>query len=405
MQVFMARQPILDRELKIFGYELLFRGGTQAALFEFGGDCATSQVLSNTIFTAGLERITAGSYAFVNFTKELLTRGIARILPAQTLMIEILEDVEPDDELLSALHSLKNDNYRIALDDFIYRPSIEPLIDLCDMVKFDFLLSPPEEIRSWANKLKKRGKLLLAEKIETMEDYEYAKELGFDYFQGYFFSRPQLMSNTAIPGLKITRMQIMSEVAKPDFCFDAIERIIRSDLSISYKLLKYINSPFFRRIEEIDSIHRALVMIGESGVRRFLAVIILSELTEDRPGELLKSSVIRAKLCEELGRLPGTRPAGAELFTLGLFSLIDAILETPMDTLLKDLPLSEELKLTLTGAPTALSDYLALAQAYEAADWPAIQATCERLGLELDMLPEVYLEALTFADGIDSLNA
>ena len=403
MEVFLARQPILNTKLKVAGYELLFRGGTQAALTSVGGDSATSQVLSNTVFTAGLERITAGSSAFVNFTKELIQQGIARILPPQALTIEILEDVEPDDELMKTLLALKHDHYRIALDDFVYRPSIEPLLEICDIVKFDFRLSTADEIRCWTRQLKPRGKLLLAEKVETMQEYEFAKDLGFDYFQGYFFSRPQLMSNASIPGLKLTRLRIMTEIANPDFNFENIEAIIKADLSISYKLLKYINSPFFRRLVTIDSIHRALVMIGEVGIRRFLAVIILAELSEDRPSELLKSSVVRAKICEDLGHQAGQRPSPADLFTLGLFSLIDAILEIPMQTLLADLPLSSELKQTLLGHKTGFSDYLRMTQAYEAADWDEIQAVCARLRVDISELPEIYLDALAYADGLETL--
>jgi len=399
MDVYLARQPIFDRNREIFAYELLFRGGMENFFPDIDGDSATSRLLSNTFFNTGLEQITGGKRAFINFTRELIMKRAAMLFPAQLTTVEILENIRPDCEIVDELKELVREGYVLALDDFLYSPELEPFIELADIVKIDFKQSSHQEIMADAAWYLSKDKKLLAEKVETSEEFDLARSLGFTYFQGYFFSKPQLIRKVDIPTLKMNMLNIMAEARKDDFNFGRLESLISRDLGISYKLLRYLNSPYYRRLSEISSIRQAIVMLGEKGINQFLGVIILSELSQDKPDELLKSSVIRARMCENFGTLKGQRDS-SELFTLGLFSHIDAILDNTMEHIMTMLPLSESIKKTLLGEKTALSDYLDLATSYEYAAWDSVETLSPALGIAPENLPQIYLDALGWADSL-----
>ena len=405
MEVFMARQPIFDRERRIYAYELLFRGGTSNIFPDINGDSATSRLLSSSFFTSDIEQITSGKKAFINFTKDLIKKGVPMIFPAGITVVELLENIEPDTELISICRELSKNGYILALDDFIYRPELDELIDLADIIKVDFRACSEFEIRDYAKDFGPRGIQMLAEKVETMEDFQLALDFGFSYFQGYFLSKPQVLRDHDIPSFKINQLQLMSEASSDNFRINELEKIISQDVSISYKLLKYLNSPFFRRSNPISSIKHALVMLGETGLRRFLSVIILSELSEDKPDELIKDSIIRARICESLAQLSGRKTDSAELFTLGLFSLIDAILDRNMEEILEKLPLAAPIKQTLMGNKTPLSDYLALAVNYNRGQWQETSRLVGNIAVEETQLPGIYFEALQSADALFEIRA
>ena len=400
MQVYLARQPIFTHDKKIFAYELLFRGGMANYFPDIDGNSATSRVLSSTFFSSDIEQITGGKKAFINFTYELLELKIPMLFPPKTTTIEILEDVIPDDALIKSCKEMSAKGYLIALDDFEYEPALEPLIHLADFIKIDFMKSSIEEIRDYITRLSETGAKFLAEKIETYEEFQMALDMGFTYFQGYFFSKPQVMQETDIPSLKINLLQIMTEANKDDFSVNELQKLIERDVGISYKLLRYLNSPFFRRRNEISSIKHALVMLGEQGIKRFLSVIILAELSNDKPDELLKSSVVRAKMCESLAARKGAGLNPAELFTLGLFSLIDAILDSDMENIMKKLPLSVEIKRALLKKDNRLSGYLKLTENYEQGDWEGAAFFASAIGIDMDELPAMYFDALGWADAL-----
>jgi len=253
------------------------------------------------------------------------------MFPPQVTTVEILENIVPDEKIIECCREFSSMGYVLALDDFTYTPEIEPLIDLSDIIKVDFMLSTKEQIEDYAARFSSNGKKLLAEKVETSEDFDKALQMGFTYFQGYFFSKPQIIREADVPTLKMNLLGIIAEIRKEDYQVGKLQKLIERDVGISYKLLRYLNSPFFRRQQEISSIRQAIVMLGEKGINQFLSVIILCELSQDKPDELLKSSVIRARMCESLGRLKGRGPDPSELFTLGLFSHIDAILDNSME--------------------------------------------------------------------------
>ena len=402
MKVYLARQPIFTGDKKIYAYELLFRGGVENFFPAIDGDSATSRVLSNTFFSSDLQQIAGDRRIFVNFTRELVSRRIPLIFPHQVTTVELLEDIVPDGEFMTSCREISARGYQIALDDFTYRDDLAELMGLSDIVKIDFLATPRDRIAKCLDRFAGLSFAFLAEKVETNEQFRWACDMGFTYFQGYFFSRPEVMGGTDIPPLKVNLLQIMTEAGREGFSMDELDRLIERDVGISYKLLRYLNSPFFRRKTEISSIRHAIMLLGEKGIKGFLSVIVMSELSQDKPDELLKSSVVRARLCEKLGLLNGRRTDPSHLFTLGLFSLIDAILDSPMEQVLRKLPLTGDIKSALLGEQNSLSGYLRLAESYERGDWDAVTAHAAAMGLDQESLPDIYLDALGFADALVS---
>lgn len=402
MDTYLARQPIFSRNKDIYAYELLFRGGMQNFFPDIDGNSATSRLLSNIFFNSDIDQITDGKRAFINFTYELILRKIPLMFPSHITTVELLETITPDEKILECCKEFLQLGYVLALDDFDYSPEMESLLRIAHIIKIDFMKSSREEIQGYVDRFIPEGKKLLAEKVETMEDFQSALTMGFSYFQGYFFSKPQVMKETDIGSLKMNLLQIMSEAASNEFSITKLEKLISRDVGISYKLLRYLNSPFFRRAHEISSIRHAIVMLGENGIKRFLSVIILAELSDDKPSELLKSSIIRAWFCENLAYQKGSRPDPSELFTLGLFSLIDAILDSPMDAIMKKLPLSAGIKSCLLGETNAFSSYLDCAVDYEQARWDEVFALSRTLCIDPEKLPHIYLDALGWADALFS---
>ena len=400
MEIYIARQPIFTRNKQIFAYELLFRDGTANSFPGTEENNATSRVLSNTFFNSGIEQITGGKPAFINFTRQLIVGRIPLLFPAQITTVEILENVVPDEPVIESCRELSRAGYTIALDDFEYVPAMEPLIELADIIKVDFSKSTKEDICAFAHRFASNGKKLLAEKVETMEEFEEALKLGYTYFQGYFFSKPQIIRRTEIPALKLNVLGIMSEVGKENYQVSKLHKLIEQDVGISYKLLRYLNSPFYRRVQEVSSLRQAIVFLGEKGIKQFLSVIFLAELGQDKPDELLKSSIIRARICEGLGMAAGVRTDPSELFTLGLFSHIDAILDNSMENIMKTLPLASEIKATLTGNISSLSGYLDLARCYQQARWDKALQAANNLGIAPENLPGIYWNAIQFADSV-----
>lgn len=402
MDIYIARQPIFTKNKDIYAYALYFRGSMENCFPGINGDNATSRLLSNTFFNIGVEHITNGKKAFINFTRELLIRKIPLIFPSQFTTIEIVEDVVSDPQIIGCCAELVHEGYILALDNFKYSPELDLLIDLAHIINIDFRQNSKEQIANYCRQLLPKGKKLLAEKIETVDEFEEALQRGFTYFQGYFFSRPRVIKDSEIPTFKMNFLRIMGEVRRDDFNVSTLQKLIQQDVGISYKLLRYLNSPFFRRQAEISSIHQAIVMLGEKGIRNFLSVILLSDLSQDKPDELLKSSIIRARMCESLGRENCKGLDTNELFTLGLFSHIDAILDNSMENLLKKLPLSETIKHALAGEKNAMNSYLELAASYQRADWESVAQNAFGLGISQEKLPAIYLDAIGWADAVFS---
>lgn len=392
--VYVARQPIFDRNGKIYGYELLFRSGFDNFYEHPDGDYTTSMTIMNSFVTVGIETITGGKLAFINFTKNLILSEIAYILPNKLVAIEILETVDPADEVVNACQKIKKHGHLIVLDDFVFRPELMPFINIADIIKIDYqnsdFITRVDLISRIDNKLVK----FLAEKVETIEEFKEAKQLGFSYFQGYFFSKPNIIVGRELPGYKLNYLLILKEVNKPDVEFSSLEHIVKRDVSLTYKLLRFINSAAFGFHTRIRSIKQALTLLGLNEFKKWVSLVALSGLGDDKPEELLVNSMIRAKFCEFLSSGVQMRDRSSELFLLGMFSMIDAFVDHPIEDILTDLPLSSIIKDALCGVKNSYRDVLDIVIAYEKANWDEWRRLILKYNLNEKDFPEIYASTL-----------
>lgn len=396
--VFIARQPIFDSQKKLYGYELLFRTGTSNGFPDIDGDIATTSLLSSTFFTIGIEKMAAGKLAFINFTEELIVRRIPQLFPNERLVVELLEDVNPVSEVMASCRELKEGGYLFALDDFVYAPQFDELLTLADIVKIDFRLTPMNTIKEAVSKLKPFSCRLLAEKVETYQEFEQALALGFDYFQGYFFAKPEVLQNRELSPSQLTTLQLLGEMSRPDWEFDiqVLEKYVAQDISITYKLLNYINSAHFGRLQPISSIAQAISFLGEQSFRMFVSLIATSQLAKNKPEELFKSAITRAKLLELVGSECG-RDSG-EMFLLGLFSLLDAMLDRNLAAILGKMPLSPGINSALCEKSGELYPYLRLVETFEQGNWVKFQLTLKKIGLGEEKMNDFYQEAISWSN-------
>ena len=399
MDAHVARQPIFDNRKKISGYELLFRDQTARFNPEVDGDVATSTVLANSYFSIGMDALVGDKKSYINFTESLLLQKYPLLLPKEATVIEILENVQPTPELVSACRDMAEKGYTFALDDFTYAPELQPLIELAQIIKFDFRLSSTEIIQDYLRKIKRQDNLiLLAEKIETHQEFQQALDMGFHLFQGFFFCKPELVTGREIPGNQLVLLQIMAAVNRPEFDIGEIETLIAPDVSLAYKLLRYINSAFFAKAQKISSIQQALIYMGEMEIRRFISLIAMSNLAQGKPGELIRAACVRGKFCELLGSVITQSVETSELFTLGMFSLIDAILDQPMEKIMKELPLANDIKTALIHRKGRLIGYLLLVETYEKGQWEQMAKITQVMKIPEEKLPELYLEACRWSN-------
>jgi len=396
--VYVARQPIFDANRAIYAYELLFRNGTANYVPDIDGDVATTTLLANTFFTIGMDSLAGGRRAFINFTQNLLEKRVPLLLPKEITVVEILEDVQPGPALIDACSQLKMAGYTIALDDFVYMPEMDPLIAMADIIKFDFRLTPKAQIEAYLDQIERDDLHLLAEKVETYEEFESAREMGFGLFQGYFFCKPEIVKGREIHASQLNLMMILAQINSDSFSQEAVEQLISKDMGISYKLFKYLNSTFFARASKVSSVKQALVYMGEKEIRRFVSLIAMSRLAEGKPNELVRAACIRGKFCELVGVDAHARIPSSELFTLGMFSLIDAVIDRPMDKILAELPLSGPIKSALISAKGKLAAYIELARAYETGRWNRVSRLARAMKLDEATLPTRYLQACEWSD-------
>lgn len=401
MYVHIARQPIFNAQKKLFAYELLFRQTLGLNLGELSGDRATTSLLSTTFLTEGIEKIAGSKPCFINFTKNLLIKEIANFFPKNVIIVEILEDVPATSEVMEACNKLSQLGYLIALDDFVFQKDLLPLIELADIIKIDYRLSTTDEIERVLHRLARFDIKYLAEKVETYKEFEHARKLGFHYFQGYFFAKPESIRMKEVSSVKTSKLRLLAEINKRSTTVDNLEKIIGSDVAIAYKLLRYINSAYFYLLAEVTSIRQAIIYLGEREIRRFVTLVIISELAANKPTELLRLSVIRARFCELLAVGCQFATDASELFLLGLFSLIDAILDTPMPQMMAKLPLPDTIKQALTGQQGPLILFLKAVVAYEQGKPNECLQALQTLKADPDKVHEMYLDSIKFSSIID----
>jgi EAL and modified HD-GYP domain-containing signal transduction protein len=393
--VYVGRQPIFDRNLKVYAYELLYRSTQQnAANVGLDGDNATTQTIINTFMEIGLDKLVLNKLAAINLTEKFLLEDNRIPFSAKQVILEVLEDIPVTPPLIEAVAKLAAAGYTIALDDYIFNPAHAPLLHLANIVKIDLTMLAKDDIKQHVAQLRQYGVKLLAEKIETPQDFILCSNLGFDYFQGYFLSKPQIISAEKMPTNRLTIMNLLSVLHNPDAENEDLAEAINTDVTTSYKLLKMINSAAFNLPRKVESIQNGVMLLGRRKLSSWASMLALNTLN-DRPSEILRTAMIRAKMCELLAEAAKIKPVES-FFTVGLFSALDLIMQRPLPKLLEPLPLSSEIVSALLYHKGKLGEALSCVMAYEVADWPNV--TFPPLTTQ-DILV-ANIEAVTWANGI-----
>lgn len=345
---YVARQPILTVDEKVYGYELLFRDGIENHFRETDADSASRRTL-DTSLQMGLELLCDSRRGFVNCTREILLKDYMTLLPPTLAVVEVLESVPVDDLVIAALKRLKQAGYLVALDDFVFNDPRESLTEFADIIKVDIQQTTPEHYATMMTKYGSWLRHLLAEKVETREEFTATKKAGFTYFQGYFFRRPEVMQAKEIPASRVNYLRLLRAVSQPELNQREFESMIKQEVSICYRLLRYLNSAAFGIQNEVHSVRHALALLGEREVRRWVRLVATLAIGENRSSELVTTAMVRARFCELLA--PRVPHGESDLFLMGMLSMVDAILEIPMTSVLETIPLDHETKALLLGAP------------------------------------------------------
>jgi EAL and modified HD-GYP domain-containing signal transduction protein len=389
--LFVGRQPIFDRNLEVIGYELLYRSIQSGPANVTDGDQATTQVILNTFSHLGLESL-VGSHkkAYINATRNFLVGKIPIPFPPTSVVLEVLEDIKVDPELIDSLTALSRQGFQIALDDVTSVERISPLLSLANIIKIDLMGSRRNQLADIVGRLRPyRQRLkLLAEKVETQEELEYCKRLGFDYFQGYFLCKPSVVKGKRMDSARLVLMRTLAKIQDPKADFRSLGGLVAQDVSLSYKVLKLVNSSYYSLAKTITAIDQAIALIGMNQLRGWLTLLIMASI-ENKPHELTNIAMTRAKMCELVAR--SLRQNQTELFFLvGLFSVLDAMMDMPMQEALADLPLAEEVVTGLLEHKGPTGAVLLLVLAYERGEWDQLLKT----SLSPDTLQQNYLDAI-----------
>jgi len=391
---FVARQPILTRDEKVFGYELLFRDGVANFFQAPDADIASRSTL-DTSMLMGLDTLCSGRQAFLNCTREVLLKDYVTLLPPQQVVVEILESVEPDDLVIAACQRLKEAGYQIALDDFGPNDPRHILADLADIIKVDIRATTIKECESMVKRYGPWRSRMLAEKVETHEEFVACKAAGFVYFQGYFFRKPEVLATQEIPVNRLNYVRMLQAVSKPELDSREIEDVIKTEASICYRLLRYLNSAMFSFSTEIHSIRHALSLLGEREIRRWVRLVATLGAGQHKSSELVTLALVRARFCELLS--PKIQYGDSDLFLLGLLSLVDAMLEIPMTTVLENIALDQETKSVLLGGASRLRPLYQLMLAQESGEWHQAGELTRQLQLNPNEVAEIYWQGVQWA--------
>ena len=405
--IFVGRQPIYDRQQNVYAYELLFRNSDQNNAHIQDPDRATSELILNALTDVGLDNIVGDKPGFINLTRNFVTGILPLPGAANHLVLEVLEDIELDAMVLNGIRKLKQQNFVIALDDFIFHPHLQPLVEIADIIKIDLLALDEQQLREHVTRLREFPPKLLAEKVETHEVYAQCIELGFDYFQGYFFARPNIVAGTRIPANRMALLHLLGKISDTRITIDELEQRISKDVSLSFRLLRYINSSQYGMEKKVDSIKHAIMLLGIETVRAITCLIVFSSI-DDKPFELFVTALIRARMCELFAAQFGEAQLGANYFTVGLFSAIDAIMDQPIEQVLAKLPLSESVTRAIIHHEGRMGQALQASLAQEQGRWEELDLSSENL-IRADDLALIYLEALSwcrnFIESIETLHA
>ena len=400
---FLARQPILTRDRKFFAYEILSRYGPENHCRPTAGSPVAVKAMDE-LFLMGVRTITEGLPAFLNCTREFLSNDYLILMPREMVVGEILETVTPDEEVLGACRRMKDLGYRLALDDYRDTAETRPFLDVADFVKIDVLMTTFPEQRQLVDRCHARKSPVIAEKVETDEQFCKCLEIGYDYFQGYFFCRPQIVGRRSVPANKTVYLHLLQAANDPKFDLCRISQIFRRDVSLSYRLLRYLNSPLFGFQAEIHSIPHALTLLGELALRKWISLVSVASLGDEVADGLLRLPLLRARFCELLGQKITMHRKVHELFLLGLLSVMDVLLNVPMSDVLAEIPVDEHIKKALLGRPSRYRPVFEVVLNYESGTWEELAQSSRRIGLHENFLPDIYLRSVKWVTDVLSEN-
>lgn len=401
MDVYMARQPIFDTENHVYGYELLYRSnGKQNAYNGVNGDESTADVVTNAFFGLNINDIIGEGRAFINFTSNLLKRGVPKMISPDLVVVEVLENMMMDEQLLAACQELKERGYTLALDDFEYDNSYSELFELGDIVKIDFR-TPQKSIEETAYICRYSNKLMLAEKIESQEEFEYAKRLGCSFMQGYYFAKPTIMSKNSVTPLPINLMKVMQLVSQPEPEFSDIVDVISCDTAITQRLLRLINSVYFGVRNRVSSVGQALVILGLDYLREWIYLMGMQRITHIDNVEVMRISCLLAKFCRRLSlMIPEAAPDADSFYLMGLLSMVTYGGERALKQTLDEFPLTPEIKNGLMGKGGVYSDVFDLAYSYEKGDWETVDKYVEKYDLDSSKISEEFVKCVKEAENV-----
>jgi EAL and modified HD-GYP domain-containing signal transduction protein len=398
MYFYVARQPILDAEKQLFGYELLFRDGVDNVFPDVDENEATTRLIEGSQFNLGLGNLTGDKPAFINFTLDTILKNYPTMLPPETTVVEILETVTPSKKLLAAVKKLHEQGYVLALDDYEHKPVWRHFYPYIDFIKIDLRAMPFQEIEQVMVDIAEFKHIkFLAEKVETVEEFEQCKKLGFTYFQGYYFFKPEMVKTKKLSPSQLVLSELLAETSSENIDLPKVTQIFERDINLAYKLLRYSNSPIFKRRADISTIKQAIVSLGQSELKKFLSLLFTASASNEKPQELLRLAMVRARFCEQLAELDKNCDVSMAFLT-GMLSLIDAILDEDIKTVMEELPLSVEIKEALVDNKGKLATFLQLAKSYEHGLWEQESQLETSLNLSGEQVPNIYADAIAWAN-------
>jgi len=393
-QRYVARQPILTADEKVFGYELLFRDGAHD-YFDGADPEAASRSTLNTSLIMGLDVLCDGRRAFINCTREMLLKDYMTMLPPNQAGIEVLPSVPADDLVTAACERMKAAGYMIAIDDFAAGDAREKLVPLANILKVNVDSTPIENFAALAKRHATKTCSVLAAKVETRDQFTAAKDCGCAYFQGYFFRKPELMQAREIPANQVNYLRLLKAISREEFDPREVESVLKAEASLTYRLLRYLNSPAFGFVKEIHSVRHGLAMLGEREIRRWVRLAATLVAGQNKTSDLVLSALVRARFCELLA--PKVPHGDSDLFLAGLLSLMDAILQVPMGLVLEGIAVDSETKAALLEKESCLTPVFRLMRAQESGNWEQVNALATQLKLPPTFIVEAHWEAMQWA--------
>ncbi|MBF7073840.1 HDOD domain-containing protein [Glaciecola sp. MH2013] len=396
MFAFIAREPILDKEQELFAYELLFRDGENDAFPSH--PAKKTELIKQRFNTLGIDDIAGEQNVFIHFLPETLINHFPEELSADNVVIELTQNPSMDSGLMKACEELKSKGFKLALSGDNLESTILTSYPYIDILKVDLSKAPTNMLEKHVPALAASGIQLVAEKVSSLEQFAMCRDLGFDYFQGYFFTQPEAKSVKELPASKLTLVELLSQSARPDFDLETVAAIIERDAALAYLLLRFINNPMVNKRLKITSLRHALKYLGEVEVKKFIALLSLASLNENKPLELLQVSLVRAKFCELCAAAKYGKEKAMSAFVIGLFSLLDAILDSDMTTVVEKLPTSVEIKQTLLGFDSEYRNILDTAKGFESGLWSVVIENSESMAISQQDLHSFFNDAMRWGN-------